>query len=55
MCIMDSGDQVFRSKTMRLVKVLWQHQGVEGATWEHEDTTSATYPFLFNDEGTLFK
>ena len=24
-CIMDSRDQVFRSKTMRLVKVLWQH------------------------------
>ena len=23
---------------MRLVKVLWQHQGVEEATWEREDT-----------------
>ena len=22
---------------MRLVKVLWQHRGVEEATWEHED------------------
>ena len=30
--IMDSQDQVFRRKTMRLVKVLWQHQGVEEAT-----------------------
>ena len=34
MCIMDSQDQVLRRKTMRLVKVLWQHHGVEEATWE---------------------
>ena len=31
-CIMDSRDQVLRSKTIRLVKVLWQHRGVEKAT-----------------------
>ena len=49
--IMDSRDQVLRCKTVRLVKVLWQHQGVEEATWEHEDTMRATYPFLFEDEG----
>ena len=24
-CIMDSPDQVLRSKTVRLVKLLWQH------------------------------
>ena len=30
--IMDSRKQVLRGKTMRLVKVLWQHQGVEEAT-----------------------
>ena len=35
---MDSQDQVLRRKTMRLVKVLWQHQGVEEAAWEREDT-----------------
>ena len=50
--IMDSRDQVLRCKTMRLVKVLWQHRGVYEATWEHEDTMRATYPFLFRDEGT---
>ena len=55
MRIMDSRDQVLRCKTVRLVKVLWQHGGVEEATWEHEDTMRATYPFLFKDEGTLFK
>ena len=30
--IMDIRDQVLRGKTMRLVKVLWQHQGVEEVT-----------------------
>ena len=34
MRIMDSRDQVLRGKTVRLVKVLWQHRGVEEATWE---------------------
>ena len=50
--IMDSRDQVLRHKTVRLVKVLWQHRGVEEAMWEREDTMRATYPFLFKDEGT---
>ena len=36
--IMDSRDQVLRHKTVRLVKVLWQHRGVEEATWKREDT-----------------
>ena len=49
--ILDSRDPVLRHKTVRLVKVLWQHQGVEEARWEHEDTMRATYPFLFEDEG----
>ena len=52
--IMDSWDQVLQCKTVRLVKVLWQHQGVEEATWEHEDTMWAAYPFMFRDEGTWF-
>ena len=51
-CIMDSRDQVLRRKTMRLVRVLWWHRGVEESTWEREDTMRATYPFLFRDEGT---
>ena len=50
--IIDSRDQVLRRKTVRLVKVLRQHRGVEEATWEREDTMRATYPFLFRDEGT---
>ena len=52
--IMDSRDQVLQRKTVRLMKVLWKHRGVEEATWEREDTMQATYPFLFRDEGTQF-
>ena len=52
MCIVDSRDWVLRRKTVRLVRVLWQHCGVEESTWEREDTMRATYPFLFRDEGT---
>ena len=54
MCIMDSRDQVLRRKTMRLVRVLWQHRGVEESTLERENMMRATYPFLFKDEGTWF-
>ena len=54
MCILDSRDQVLRCKTVRLVRVLWRHYGVEESMWEHEDTMRATYPFLFMDEGTWF-
>ena len=53
-CIMDSRDQVFLRKTVRLVRVIWQYRGVEVSTWEREDTMRATYPFLFRDEGTWF-
>ena len=51
--IMYSREQVLRSKTVRLVKVLWQHRGVEEVTWEREDTVRANYPFLFDGEGAL--
>ena len=53
-CILDNREQVFQCKTMKLVKVLWRHRGVEEATWESEDTMRAAYSFLFEDEGTLF-
>ena len=51
MCNLNSRDQVLRRKTVRLVKVIWRHYGVEESTWEREDTIWATYPFLFGDEG----
>ena len=53
-CIVDSHDQVLRRKTVRLVRVLWQHCGVEESMWEREDTMRAIYPFLFRDEVMWF-
>ena len=52
--IKDNREQVLRRKTVRLVKVLWQHRGVEEVTWEREDTMCVNYPFLFKDDDTLF-
>ena len=52
--IMDSRDQVLRSKIVRLVKVLWQHCGIEEATWELEGTMLANYPFLFKEKGMFY-
>ena len=54
MDILDSWDQFLLCKTVRLVKVLWKHRGVEEIRWEREDTIRATYPFFFRDEGTQF-
>ena len=51
-CILDSRYKVLRRKTVRLVRVVWRHYGVEESTWEREDMMRATYPFLFRDEGT---
>ena len=51
-CILDNRDQVLRRKTVRQVRVLWRHYGVEESTWERDDTMRATYPFLFRDKGT---
>ena len=50
---MDSRDQVLRRKSVRLVKVLWQHRGVEETTWERDDMMRATYHFLFENEGAF--
>ena len=33
MCIVNSRDQVLQRKTVRVVRVLWQHCGVEESTW----------------------
>ena len=52
-CILDSRDQVFQCKTVRLVRVLWRHYGVEESTWECEDTMRATYPLLFRVRGLV--
>ena len=37
-----------RNKQVPLVKVLWQHHGMEEATWEPESTMRVQYPQLFS-------
>ncbi|KAI5340425.1 hypothetical protein L3X38_019699 [Prunus dulcis] len=39
--------QVFRSREIPLVKVLWRSHTVEEATWEPEDQMREQYPYLF--------
>ncbi|XP_038887067.1 uncharacterized protein LOC120077241 [Benincasa hispida] len=45
--ILDRKDQVFRIKTIPLVKVLWRNRGIEEATWEPEKQMRKRYPQLF--------
>ena len=42
------------NKQVPLVKVLWQHHGIEEATWEPEETMMIKHPQLFNS-GMNFK
>ena len=43
-----------RNKQVPLIKVLWQHHGMEEETWEPESTMRAQYPQLFSS-GNNFK
>ncbi|GAV74937.1 Chromo domain-containing protein [Cephalotus follicularis] len=45
--ILDYKEQVLRTKTILLVKVLWKNHDVEEATWDLEDTMRQEYPHLF--------
>src|SRR5262249_39102481 len=45
--ILDRKTQELRSKSIPLVKVLWQHHSFEEATWELEDEIRKKYPGLF--------
>ncbi|KAA0050100.1 DNA/RNA polymerases superfamily protein [Cucumis melo var. makuwa] len=45
--ILKRKEQVLRNKTIRLVKFLWRHHGIEEATWESEDQIRRSYPTLF--------
>ena len=45
--ILDKKEKVLRPKTIPLVKVSWDHHGVEGATWELESDMRNKYPELF--------
>ncbi|KAL6137931.1 hypothetical protein ACLB2K_063220 [Fragaria x ananassa] len=45
--ILDRKEQVLRSKSIPLVKVLWRSHQVEESTWESEEQMRQQYPYLF--------
>ncbi|XP_024017534.1 uncharacterized protein LOC112090437 [Morus notabilis] len=46
--ILDRKLKSLRHREIQLVKVTWQHHGVEDATWELEITMQEWYPHLFS-------
>ena len=47
--ILDRKEQVLRTKTIPLVKVLWRNHSTKEATWEAEEEIRQKYPNLFID------
>ncbi|XP_070009842.1 uncharacterized protein [Nicotiana sylvestris] len=45
--VLDRHVRKLRNKEIASVKVLWQNQQVEEATWEAEDEMKKKYPYLF--------
>ncbi|XP_028065126.1 uncharacterized protein LOC114268206 [Camellia sinensis] len=48
--IMDRREKNLRGKVIHLVRVLWQHCGIEESTWEREDMIRANYPPTFKSK-----
>ncbi|XP_075665234.1 uncharacterized protein LOC142634870 [Castanea sativa] len=48
--ILDRKDQLLRTKTISLVKVIWKNHTVEEASWEREDEMKSNYLELFVNE-----
>ena len=46
--ILYSEEKMLRTKTIKLVKVLWHNHLVAEATWEREDEMRKKYPYLFS-------
>ena len=46
--ILDREIRQLQNKQVPPVKVLWQHHGMEEATWEPESTMRVQYPQLFS-------
>jgi hypothetical protein len=45
--IVDKKEQVLRTKTIPIIKVLWRNHGVKEASWEAEHDMWSRYPYLF--------
>ncbi|XP_073025085.1 uncharacterized protein [Primulina eburnea] len=46
-CILDRSERKLRNKLIPMVKVQWEHRGVEEATWETKRHMRELYPYLF--------
>ena len=53
--ILDQKEQVLRTKTVALVKVLWRNQTREEATWESKEEMKKKYPQLFSSSMPNFQ
>ena len=53
--ISDRKEQVLRTKTIALVKVLWRNHAREEATWESEEDMKKKYPKLFSSGMPKFR
>ena len=53
-CIVDSRDQVLQCKTVRLVRVLWRHYGVESQRGSARTRCGPPILSFFMDEGMWF-
>ena len=53
--MLDRKVKVLRTKSIRLVKVLWQYHDVQEATWETEERMRKMYPQLFVHPGIDFE
>jgi hypothetical protein len=45
--ILDTAEQVTRSKVIKMCKVQWSHHTEDEATWEYEEELRADYTELF--------
>lgn len=50
--VVDTKDQTLRRRTIRYVKVQWNHHTEREATWELEEEMIQKYPYLFGNQAT---
>ncbi|XP_041017912.1 uncharacterized protein LOC121260133 [Juglans microcarpa x Juglans regia] len=49
MWILDKKEQVLRTRTIPLVKVLWNNHAISETSWEFEEDMRVKYPHLFEE------
>lgn len=51
--IQDHGEMKIRGKTIKLVRILWPHRGIEELNMGEADAMKANYLHVFPSKGTL--